>query len=167
MKRIGRLIIIVVCFAIIALVAYGMFLQKYIGPVIERQIARHSFPKATAAELEDAVGDLGAVFHFHDGSWIAVRYNDSHSMAPWSFAIALDSGGLWFESTEHFCGAFKANRDERDMIVIATIDAKVGTASEPPDNQPQHRGEWVRLLATSPDLATARQRMARYFHQVD
>lgn len=161
MKRIGRLIIITVCAVFIALVAYVFVLQKYIGPVIERQIARHSFPKATPAELEDVVGYLGAVFHFRDGTWMAVRYNDSHSIAAWSFAIARDSGGMWFESTEHFCGAF------RIVHSLDEIGRQFGPASPLPKDPPEDRGEWVRLLAASPDLATARQRMTRYFHHVE
>jgi hypothetical protein len=59
----------------------------------------------TAQELRKAVGGLGVLLVCQDGSWIAIRYDDSHEANSfWSCALAFDSDGNWYESNYHFCG---------------------------------------------------------------
>jgi len=61
------------------------------------------------------VGPLGIVFAFPDGSWIAIRYRDSHGGVGWSKAVAVDSTGQLYESDVHYCGAFVIYRQEKQM----------------------------------------------------
>jgi hypothetical protein len=55
-------------------------------------------------DIRNSVGPLGTVLVLQDGSWIAIHYRDSHGLVPWSYAIALDSAGQWYESDRHYCG---------------------------------------------------------------
>jgi len=71
---------------------------------------------SSSNELRQAVGDLGIFIPIRDGSWIAIRYRDSHAGRIASLAIARDSGGGWFESDVHFCGAFNAYNHERQSL---------------------------------------------------
>src|SRR5262245_873018 len=71
----------------------------------------------TADELPAAVGDLGGVFHLRDGAWLAVRYEDRHHGDFWSSAVALDSCGRWYTSTEHHCGSFRGYRRDWDQVL--------------------------------------------------
>jgi hypothetical protein len=71
----------------------------------------------TAKELEATVGDLGILILLRDGSWIAVRYRDSHALPIWSSAVALDSSGRWYASENHYCGTFKIYRARWDRIL--------------------------------------------------
>ena len=61
----------------------------------------------TTNELTEAVGKLGCFLTFPDNSWMAIRYRDTHGGILASSAIVRDSGGTWFESTEHYCAAVR------------------------------------------------------------
>ena len=156
MKRNGCLTVVGICILLVALII-GYTVIARAG---ERYRARKAFKAATPSELEKVVSPLGAVLRFKDGSWLAIRYNDSHNIPGWSLSVAHDSGGMWFESTEHFCGFFGFMRTVDELGRIR------GLYPSPPHDPPADLHEWVRFLAISPDLPTARQRLARYFHQV-
>jgi hypothetical protein len=106
------------------------------------------------------LGHLGTVLRFRDGSWLAIRYRDCHAFPTWSLATAHDSSGSWYESSEHFCGAFSTIRH------MESIDRALGETPPLLKDPPTDRGEWIRLLAACPDLPTARKHMKRYFHGV-
>jgi hypothetical protein len=75
-------------------------------------------------------------------------------------AVARDSNGKCFESKEHFCGSFVIIQD------IDMIDRQLGNLPPVPADPPANRIEWIRLLAASPDLKTARKRLtSSYFHE--
>jgi hypothetical protein len=155
MKRVRRLIRIFLLGVLGYLVAWEVIL-----PLLSRMWEKREGPKilavATESQLQTAVGPLGCVLRFPDGSWLAIRYADSHAMASWSFAAARDSGGMHYESTEHFCGALRA----AELV-------QADTESKPPKIPTVARGEWLHALAMSPDLATARLRLtSRYFHAI-
>jgi len=79
-----------------------------VGPPLDRIKARRALSTAkTPEELRAAVGRLGAYFPLRDGSWVAVRYTDTHAAPGYSCAVARDSGGQWFYSSRHFCGRFR------------------------------------------------------------
>jgi hypothetical protein len=85
------------------------------------------------------------------GDWIAVRYADSHSFPAWSISIARDSGSMWWESDEHFCGemfihAMRETSPERYAEMLA--DAEPGSVLHA-----------VAAIEASPDLDTARQHL--------
>jgi hypothetical protein len=70
----------------------------------------------TTNDLQQAVGGLGIFIPIRDGSWIAIRYRDTHAGRIASLAVARDSDGSWFESDHHFCGAFAGYRHERQSV---------------------------------------------------
>jgi len=120
---------------------------------------RKALTNASASELEKVLGPLGVVLHFKDGSWLAISYRDDHSFLGWSAAVARDSEGAWFESSEHFCGHLK----KAALVQTGRLDPHYPT----PNDSPKNHVEWICLLGASRDLATVRQRMTRYFHQVE
>ncbi|HWN94909.1 MAG TPA: hypothetical protein VNT99_07740 [Methylomirabilota bacterium] len=61
----------------------------------------------TVEDLRAAVGRWGAFVPLRDGSWVAVRYTDTHAAPGYSCAVAHDSGGEWLYSSHHFCGRFR------------------------------------------------------------
>src|SRR6185436_12191545 len=87
-------------------IAYVLFLHPFIDPPLSTW---WSVPKLSAAktpaELRKAVGYYGTFLSLRDGSWIAIRYRDNHALSLWSRAVVRDSGGRWFRSEHHFCGA--------------------------------------------------------------
>lgn len=81
---------------------------------IRHETEAESFRTLAAAEsvedLREAVGHLGIVFEYPDGSWLALRYRDSHGVGMWSSTVGSDSGGNWYVCDYHFCGRFKTYR---------------------------------------------------------
>jgi hypothetical protein len=100
------------------------------------------------SELEEAVESLGLFLKYPDGSWLAIRYRDSHYYPMWSSSVARDSGGSWFTSQVHFCGRFRYYRQWKEQ------------GSELPeafDLDPVRQS--VRRLGEANTLAEARQRL--------
>ena len=91
--------------------------------------------------MEEAVGELGILFHFADGSWIAVRYVDHHHGDFWSSAVALDSTGRWYESEVHFCGQFRIYRGQWDRTLEILADPKVTL---------EEKKWWIEQTASTP-----------------
>jgi hypothetical protein len=118
-ERIVRILLLFLVLIPVAFLALALFINS---PRAREQRRRaeeaHSIQvlaKAqTPAELQEAVGDLGIVFHTRDGGWIAVRYVDTHAGPIWSSSVARDSGGHWFVSSYHFCGRFQFYRQDRE-----------------------------------------------------
>jgi hypothetical protein len=122
-------------------------------------------------QLTDVVGPVGLFLALTNGSWIAIRYVDSHGgwalYLPWpvinSCAIAKDSGGGWFESDRHFCGNLKYWH-RRKEVVEGALEAqqqhpeiftnRVSSTSFDSPNLPKY-GEML-ALENAPDLAAAR-----------
>jgi hypothetical protein len=160
LKRYSKRILATAGVLAVAATLYSIYFHAVVGPLVERYRARRALASASATELEHVVGPLGRVFRFPDGSWIAIRYRDSHSSPGWSLAVARDSAGKWFESREHFCGAFVILQD-LDEIARQSGDLPLAIG-DPPSNA----AEWIRLLAASPDLAVARSLLtSSYFHE--
>ena len=98
---------IALCVVLMLLLVFPSYVAAGIAPPLVRAKARRVLAAArTPDELHQAVGSLGRFFPLEDGSWVAVRYRDSHT-AGYSCAVALDSGGGWFYSSRHFCGRFQ------------------------------------------------------------
>lgn len=140
---------------------YVLSLHLILDPYFSRQHSRKVLAKvSTTEQLQTAVGSLGIFLAFPDRSWIAIRYRDSHAGGIWSVAVARDSGGHWYQSHDHFCGAFSSVKFE------ASLPPKLRENSSPSSipSDPTDHEQWIRFLAGSPDLATARQRLlSRYF----
>jgi hypothetical protein len=96
------------CLGLLAVVVFPGHVAAVVGPPLDRAKAHRVLAAAkTPDELRTSVGSLGALFPIRDGSWVAVRYTDSHAYPGYSCAVALDSGGHWFHSCRHFCGRFR------------------------------------------------------------
>lgn len=99
---------IILGLALLVVIAFPGYLAAVLGPPLDRAKAHRVLIAAkTQDQLQEAVGSLGAVFLLQDGSWIAIRYTDSHAYPGYSCAVALDSNGHWFYSRHHFCGRFR------------------------------------------------------------
>jgi len=102
----------------------------------------------TMNELDKAVGDLGIVLTFPDGTWMAIQYHDRHDpIEEWySLAVIRDSEDRWFYSDYHFCGYLASYRH--------TIMGKQEFTEEDITNFAD-----IHAVATSPNLATARKNL--------
>jgi hypothetical protein len=106
--------------AVTILVALGVFAYSYYSAPARwiAETRRESIEVLTGAksvqQLEEAVKPYGVFVQATDGSWVAVRYRDTHYISPiQALAIAKDSGGRWFACDRHFCGWLTSFARER------------------------------------------------------
>jgi hypothetical protein len=103
----------------------------------EAESFRHLTAANSVEELREVVGHLGPVFEFPDGSWVALRYRDSHGLFGWSSTVGRDSNGNWYTSDRHFCGLFKTHRHRRNegeegiVEVVAVEEARTLEEARP------------------------------------
>jgi hypothetical protein len=109
----------------------------------------------TTNELAAVVGRYGCFLTFRDGSWMAIRYCDTHAGILASSSVTRDSGGAWFESSEHFCGSFLAALQQ---LSVQNILRELGETNAPPSSSGK-RETMLLSLMTSTTLETARQRL--------
>ena len=106
----------------------------------------------TTNELSMAVGELGCFLTFTDHSWMAIRYCDSHGGKLASSAVVRDSGGMWFESSEHFCGSFPAALQQlKNQNILRELD-KTNAPSQGSDR----RALTLQYLMEAENLTAAR-----------
>jgi len=117
----------------------------------------------TRADLTNAVGDLGLFISLTNNQWVAIRYRDAHGLVIRSSAVALDSGGQWFESDHHFCGSLSfwpilkdeiAEQKEQRRLTPQMFSNQVPLADS--DNG-FYRIPDMLALDTAPDLESARR----------
>jgi hypothetical protein len=116
---------LVVVFVLLLLLVFVGEPMTWHWRVRRESVAALSAAKTTN-ELQQVVGVLGVFIPIRDGSWVAIRYRDTHAGRIASLAVARDSGGNWFESDHHFCGAFAAYRERLRMEEIRSELAKLG-----------------------------------------
>jgi hypothetical protein len=105
-RHLSRTAIAIIVALLAGLVCFFVF--PFWRPMVWRSQSVKALSAANdETALREAVGSLGVFIPVKDGSWIAIRYTDSHSGYIFSMAIARDSGGQWFESKYHFCGEFR------------------------------------------------------------
>ena len=157
-KKAIKIAVIVVCVLILLLVVFPGFFAAVVGPPLDRIQARRALSHAkTPEELRMAVGQLGAFFPLRDGSWVAVRYTDTHAAPGYSCAVAHDSGGQWFYSSHHFCGRFRiyvqVEQQTRELAeVTGDTEAQVQSSLSRGDMQ-------MFGLAAATNLAAARAQL--------
>lgn len=158
MKRTLKYAAAILLVCVVLFFTYVEWLHLVIDPFFAQREARRLLSAAsTPQQLQEAVGSRGAFFTFPDGSWLAIRYRDSHMGGVWSVAVARDSGGNWYQSRKHFCGSFEITRD------LQELSSAIGVP--PPSDECSH---WILQLGASPDLETARRRVtSRYFTQLE
>ncbi len=110
MKRASRRIVGVCVVIFIGAAAYVLGYVPLMWPIrAEHRSIQVLRAANSTAELREAVTPLGIFLQFPDGSWVAIRYRDSHAGLLWngnSSAVALFSDGSWYRSHHHFCGHF-------------------------------------------------------------
>jgi len=114
-------------------------------------------------ELSNAIGDLGLFVSLTNNQWVAIRYRDAHGPVIRSSAVALDSGGHWFESSHHFCGSLSfwpvlkdeiAEQKEQRKLTPQMFSNQVPLVDS--DNG-FYRIQDMLALDTAPDLESARR----------
>jgi hypothetical protein len=151
---------VVLCLALLAVVIFPGFVAAVFGPPLDRAKAHRVLAAAaTPEELRKAVGLLGALILLGDGSWIAVRYTDSHAYPGYSCAVALDSDGQWFSSTRHFCGRFSSY--EQNKKRAQDLRAALGHDEEAMQKALHAQDEELYNLATAATLDEARTKLLR------
>ena len=154
-KIVVMLVMSILVLASVSLVAY-LLAPLWDKWKFERQSLRLLCKAHGVEELQKAVGPLGIVFKFSDGSWIAIRYKDSHAGPGWSKAIAMDSVGRFYESDFHFCGSFMVYRKEKQRYK--------GINELLPEEErirPQFTGilRQIDSIASSPNLPRGREQL--------
>jgi hypothetical protein len=148
------------CLALMVVVVFPGYFAAVTGPPLARAKARRVLAAAkTPDELRVAVGSLGRLFPLNDGSWVAVRYTDSHAYPGYSCAVGLDSGGHWFYSNRHFCGRFRIY----DQVQNQTRDLAAALGADEAAVQASLRGHDKELydLATASTLIAARSQLLK------
>ena len=105
-------------------------------------------------ELRDAVGYLGHLFSLPQGEYVAIRYLDSHGWPGWSSAVAVDSGGNWWVSDEHFCGRFKIFRQQLENVTNAKVEQEREYQLDRLESYPE-----LNLLQNAPSLEAAQVKL--------
>jgi hypothetical protein len=131
--------------------------EEYVFP----KRARHDAVKALTStnstnKLAALKGTFGKFFSFDDGSWLVVRYKDTHSGFVGSYALTRDSDGKWLESKYHFCGMLGyldkgAARDARlaeELAKVSKNDERE-SAQQAPDPTEQETGMRRLMEATN------------------
>ncbi len=131
-----------------------------IGPLLDRFKAHRILSRShTREELQGAVGKLGGFFPLSDGSWVAVRYTDSHSWPGYSCAVALDSEGQWFNNNHHFCGRFRSFQTETEKYL--ELDAALGGKGGEFQLMTTEQYPEMFALSSSTNLAAARAQLLK------
>ena len=112
----------------------------------------------TVEEREAAAGRLGGYFEFRDGSWVIIRYRDTHTFPGYSMALALDSSGIWYLSRKHFCGRIMGYKREKEIFIRMAAELGDPTMEEV-DAQLKERFPHLHSLAESQDLTEAQSRL--------
>jgi hypothetical protein len=112
--------------ALVLVPVAGVIGTQVVVPIVSQTVNRvrveWSLPRATTrSELEAVAGSLGIVLDYPDG-WIAIHYADSHAGFGWEWALARDSSGRYYESREHYCGAFSGYRGALQALSRAQAD---------------------------------------------
>lgn len=99
------------------LVGAIIFIRFYMGstlyqrietPLWEQRTMRKSIRELSAVtrpEMLAAKVERGRLFTFPDGSWLALRYRDTHAYHFGSSGVSYDSDGKWLAGNHHFCGS--------------------------------------------------------------
>lgn len=144
-------------FLIVGFISYGFFVGPRLGHAKAKgEAVRELSAAKTPLARTNAVGGKGIVIGLTNGTWLAIRYRDSHSIPGYSCAITLDSEGKWLESDYHFCGQLAYGRELLDL----------GIPQQGDTNNPQYDLTMHPVLdqvMTSPDLATARARLMKHY----
>jgi hypothetical protein len=156
-----RIIQIIVAAVLISVAAFAL-VPLVIYPFIWKNSVKHESidileAAQTTNELAVAVGGLGIFLTFPDESWIAIRYRDSHSGGVNSIAVARDSGGMWYQSSGHYCGRFKYYRTEVEKNIRINAELLERGSSET-YNLNRFFSE-VHAIASSPGLEQARRNL--------
>lgn len=128
-----RISVAVVVFVATALVVFFLSAPARWVAATRKQSIKMLSEAESEPQLKEAVGRLGVVVRATDGSWVAIRYRDDHYFTPIrSLAIAMDSGGRWFQCDRHFCGWLPSFARERaEGADVSTLRVKFSETGDP------------------------------------
>jgi hypothetical protein len=106
---------------------------------------------------------LGVFVPLRDGSWIAIRYRDTHAGRIAALAVARDSGGGWFQSEYHFCGALCGyQRVRQKMEELRAELAKLGdTDTNTTTSAKSDTEATLDVMFAAPSLEVGRQQLVK------
>lgn len=115
----------IVCVLII--LAVGVEIAVRVEGVLAYAKARKEAVEFLTTSTQSELRSQCLFYSLADGSWIAIRYRDSHGFpGVYSLSVARCSDGTWFESSHHYCGTntFARRFDEHlaDMRAYASPD---------------------------------------------
>jgi hypothetical protein len=172
--RIPKLIIFSGLAVSILTVAGFLYYEEVISPKMWYPWTRNdSIRILTAAQTKNDLKQVlswGAFIPLTNGSWIAIRYRDSHLGGIFSCAVARDSGGGWFESDRHFCGSLSGFWSELKIREGMTKEEMLAADIRPLTNLVYlGRSDYSHVptidelepIALAPDLESARRELVR------
>jgi hypothetical protein len=136
---------------VIVLVFGGCLFPNYVRSLGVRQRITAELASMTMSSDRSKRWGYGFYAETKSGDWIAVKYADSHQWPGWSISIARDSGGMWWESSVHYCGAMGV-----ESYRVSYPDAFAEKLAEAEPGSVLHA---FAAIEASPDLATARQHL--------
>ena len=174
MKRRSKIILgVVFVIALLVLFQWLSDLNSFpLNVIWSKKTCRESLKILAAArttnELAQAVGSLGCFLTFPDKSWVAIRYKDMHRGMIASSAVVRDSGGVWFQSSRHFCGTFSGVRHSlHNQLSMEEDLRKLGETNNPTYKFSGKMLEML-LLEKSSNLVAARKNLeAMGFKRID
>lgn len=160
--KLVKLIIITVVALVAIVIIYTFVIHPITWKIHADKNAIQVLQQAqTTNEIAQVLGDLGVFLTFQDGSWMAIKYSDSHAGSAVSSAIIRDSEDQLYSSDYHFCGSFivypekieSAKRIENltDEDLNKGANSLIMTGFED-----------IHKLIISPDLKTARKNLEAF-----
>ena len=119
-STIGALWLVVMALSVAA-VGFGAYFFTAFASVEQVAFPRRAHREAVGVlkstddpkELaEKVLPRRGAMLEFDDGSWLAIRYQDTHAFKVQSYILARCSDGIWLEGDHHFCAALPRLREQ-------------------------------------------------------
>lgn len=151
--RIAKYVALVVVGLILVLVVASYAYAWYL-PRQARSEAIAALSNVNTLEECKPILKLGTWLQMKDGSWIAIRYDDCH--APfWSMSVAIDSGGNWYESDEHFCGQFMGYESRKETVAEEIAILRKDNKPIPSELEDGVKSDPLHDIEQSPDLKAA------------
>jgi hypothetical protein len=117
----------------------------------------------TTNELAAATGSYGLFLPLNHGGWITIHYQDTHAGGVWSCAVALDSGGGWFESDYHFCGGLRGWPRMKEFAAeeLEQREMNMDWFSTRPSARTQTFFREMEAIESAPDLPSTRRALEK------
>lgn len=125
------------------LVGAFVFVRFYMGstlyqrietPIWEQRTMRKAIRELSAVTRPEMLAtkvERGRLFTFPDGSWLALRYRDTHAFHFGSSGVSRDSDGRWLMGNHHFCAVLLDGNFRRQVDHQRRWREELAKASDP------------------------------------